>query len=228
MAVKDIHVLESQALQALIQAGQEIFAGTAVAVGTGPQVVSRLGRDNEFVAAALEILSQNATESLFRGSGRRAVIVRQVEMGNAQIEGRLHQRARVSERVRGAEIVPYPQREGRQLQAAATAAAVAAACSCRPSLWGYGTISAPRTRSETRARWCRRPSIWALPISTWRTITALRPDPRKRLSVAFCDRISRAAATNSLSRPRRDTTCGPVPTATAVPANISWPAWIRA
>ena len=55
-----------------------------------------------------------------------------------------------------------------------------------------------------------------------------RPAPRKRLSVAFCNRISRSTATNSWSRPRRDTACGPVPTATAVPANISWPAWIRA
>lgn len=56
VAVKDIRVFEAQAFQALIQAGQEIFAGTAVAVGTGPHAVSRLGRDNEFVAVALEIL----------------------------------------------------------------------------------------------------------------------------------------------------------------------------
>src|SRR5690606_26803219 len=64
-------------------------------------------------------------ERLLRRAGRRAVIVGEVEMGDAEVEGAAADGAPGPVRRILAEIVPQPERQRRQLQAGAAAAVVA-------------------------------------------------------------------------------------------------------
>ncbi len=90
MRVEDVDVLEAHALQALVEAGQQILARSPVAIRAGPHIVAGLGADDQFVAIGLEIEAQNLAEVAFRASRRRAVVVGQVEVGDAQVEGAAH------------------------------------------------------------------------------------------------------------------------------------------
>ena len=49
MAVKDVEVINTDAFQRLVQAGDQILAGPPLAIGAGPHVIPRLGRDQQFV-----------------------------------------------------------------------------------------------------------------------------------------------------------------------------------
>ena len=123
--IEDVDIVEPHALQALVEAGEQIFAAAPFAIGARPHVVAGLGRDDQLVAIAREIGRAGLAESLLGRAGRRAVIVGEIEMGDAEIEGRAaHRRACVSKRRVAAEIVPEPERDRRQLQAAPPAAAV--------------------------------------------------------------------------------------------------------
>ncbi len=48
--IEDVDIVEPHPLQALVEAGQHIFAAAPFAVGTGPHQVAGLGRDDQFVA----------------------------------------------------------------------------------------------------------------------------------------------------------------------------------
>ncbi len=86
MMVEDVDVLEPHPLQALIEARQQILARAQVAVRPGPHVPARLGRDDQLVAVGKEIFLQDLSESFFRRSIRRTVIVGKIEMRDAEIE----------------------------------------------------------------------------------------------------------------------------------------------
>ena len=68
--------------------------------------------------------SISAPERLLGGAVRRAVVVREVEVRDAEVEGAAHDRAAVLERPLAAEVLPQPERDRGQLQAAAPAAPV--------------------------------------------------------------------------------------------------------
>ena len=57
VTVKNVHVIESQALQALVEAGEEVFARAPFAVGSGPHVVTGFGRDDQLVAMGGEVFA---------------------------------------------------------------------------------------------------------------------------------------------------------------------------
>ena len=112
MGVEDVDVIEAHALQALVQARKQILARAPVAVGAVPHVVSGLGRDDQFVAIRAEIVVEDASEVFFRRTGRRPVVVRQIEVGDAEIEGAAQHGAAVFEGVHAAEVVPETEGDG--------------------------------------------------------------------------------------------------------------------
>jgi hypothetical protein len=68
-----------------------------------------------------EIAMEDAPEILLGRAGRRAVIVRQVEVGDAEVERAPQHGPAILEGVHAAEIVPKTERNGREQQSAAAA-----------------------------------------------------------------------------------------------------------
>jgi hypothetical protein len=106
-------MVEPHALEALIEAGEQILARAPFAVGAGPHIVAGLSRDHELVAIGVEIRTEDTTEILFGRAVWRAVIVGEVEMGDAPVEGATQNGALRLERVDAAEILPQPERNCR-------------------------------------------------------------------------------------------------------------------
>jgi hypothetical protein len=122
--IKNIHVLEAEAFQALVEAGENVLPRAPVAVGAVPHEVAGLGGDDEFVAMRGEILAQHPAEVFLRGAGRRAVVVGQIEVCDAEIEGAENKCAAVVVEVGVAEIVPEAEGEAGQLKTAASCATI--------------------------------------------------------------------------------------------------------
>ncbi len=72
----------------------------------------------------LKIFLEDAAEVALGASIRRAVVVGEIEMSDAEIERGAQDLALALERRVVAEVVPEPQRQGRQLQAAAADRAI--------------------------------------------------------------------------------------------------------
>ena len=108
--------------------GRARRAGTCarpeVAVGPGPHVVAGLGRDDQLVAVGGEVGGEHAPEVLLGRPVGRAVVVGQVEVGDAEIERPPADRLLGRERPVVAEVVPQPERDGRQQQPAGAAPAI--------------------------------------------------------------------------------------------------------
>ncbi len=83
-----------------------------------PHGVACFRRHNQLVAIGGKILAQQAAKIFLRAAGRRPVVIRQIEMGNARVKGLAQQGALVIQRVTVAKVVPQPQRQEGQLQAA--------------------------------------------------------------------------------------------------------------
>src|SRR5262249_55151933 len=96
-----------------------------LSVGSRPHVVASLGRDDQLVAAGPQVLADDAAAVRLRRPVRRAVVVRQVEVGDAQVERAAQDGPAVLQRAVVAEVVPQPQRHLGKLDAAAPAATVA-------------------------------------------------------------------------------------------------------
>ena len=114
MRVEDVDVVEPHASQALVEAREQVLARTPVAVGPRPHVVAGLGRDEELVAIRAQVARQDPAEGLLRRSVRRAVVVGQVEVGDAEVEGSQQDRPARLERPVRAEVLPQPERHSRQ------------------------------------------------------------------------------------------------------------------
>ena len=123
--IEDVDVIQAQALEALVQAGQDVFARAAtLAIGPGPHVPAGLAGDDEFVAIGGEVFTQQPTEIDLGAAIGRPVIIGQVEVIDAQIEGGTQQGALTIQRRGVAKVVPEAQRQRRQHETAATHAAV--------------------------------------------------------------------------------------------------------
>jgi hypothetical protein len=111
VGVEDVHVLEAHPLQALVEAREQVLPGAPLAVGPGPHEVAGLRGDDELVAVRAEIEVQEAAHRLLGGAGGRAVVVGEIEVGHAPVEGATHDGAPVLERVHAAEVVPEAERD---------------------------------------------------------------------------------------------------------------------
>ncbi len=123
--IEDVDVIQPQALEALVQAGQDVFARAAtLAIGAGPHVPAGLAGDDELVAVGGEVFTQQPTEIDLGAAVRRTVIVGQVEVIDAQVEGGAQQGALAIQRRGVAKVVPQTQGQRRQYETAAADAAV--------------------------------------------------------------------------------------------------------
>ena len=112
VGIKNVDVVEVHALEALVETGEKIFAGTPIAIRTGPHVPASLGGDNEFIAMSGKVAVEDAAEIFFGGARRRTVIVGEVEVGDAEVESATKHSLDVAEGVDSAEIVPKAKRNG--------------------------------------------------------------------------------------------------------------------
>ena len=85
--IEDVDIVEPHALEALVEAGEQVLAAAPLAIGARPHVVAGLGRDHHLVAMVAEIGLQDGAEQRLGRARRRAVIVGEVEMGDAHVEG---------------------------------------------------------------------------------------------------------------------------------------------
>ena len=122
--IEDVDVVEVHALQALVEAGDQVLAAAVVAVRALPHVVAGLGGDDQLVAVGLPVPQHVHAEVPLRLAVGRAVVVGQVEVGDAVIERRAQDLALHAKRRDLAEVVPQAQRERGQQQAAPAAAPV--------------------------------------------------------------------------------------------------------
>ena len=122
--VEEVDVVQLHAAEALVEAGHEALARAPVAVGAGPHLVARLGRDEQLVAVGAQRVVEDAAERLLGAARRRAVVVGQVEVGHAVVEGVVHEGAARGVGRRVAEVFPQSEREGGQQDAALPRAAV--------------------------------------------------------------------------------------------------------
>lgn len=122
VAVEDVDVVQAEPGQGLVQGGQHILARTAaLPVGAGPHVPPRFGGDHQFVAQACEVVAQVRAHVLLGPTVRRAVVVRQVEVGHSTVECAAQDRPVGLLGTVVTEVLPQPQGQRRQLEPALTA-----------------------------------------------------------------------------------------------------------
>lgn len=109
MMIKDIHILQPHAPQALIEAGDQVLFRAPITVGAGPHGVTGFRGDDQLIAPGPQIGVENAAKVLLGGAGRRAVVIGQIEMGNAAIEGAADQGTGVVVQSGVAEVVPQAE-----------------------------------------------------------------------------------------------------------------------
>ncbi len=124
VGVEDVDVVEAHPGQRLVERREEVLARAPLAVRSGPHVVARLGRDHQLVAIGLQVVGEHPAEVDLRRAVGRPVVVRQVEVRYPDVEGTPHDRPLRLVRPVVTEVVPQPERKGRQLQAAPAAPAV--------------------------------------------------------------------------------------------------------
>jgi len=106
VTVENIDVFQPHALKALVKAGDHVFARTPFAVRPGPHVIARFRRNDQFVAVRVQILRKDTPKVRLSRTGGRPIVVRQVEVRDAEVERAVNDRAAGFQRVHAAEVVP--------------------------------------------------------------------------------------------------------------------------
>ena len=122
--IEDVHIVQMHSLQALVNAGHQIFSASEIPVGSRPHIVSGLGRDDQFIPVRTPVHIHMTAEIPLRFAVGRSIIVGQVKMRDALIKRRAENLLLRGERRNVPKVVPQSQRKGRQLQAAVSAASV--------------------------------------------------------------------------------------------------------
>ncbi|MPM24550.1 hypothetical protein SDC9_71033 [bioreactor metagenome] len=109
MMVKDIHIRQPHALQALVQAREHVFSAAVVAVGPRPHQITRLSTDDQLVAVLRHLLAEDTPEIRFRGARLGAVVIGEVKVRHSLVErGKAHP-LHVFVIVVRAKVMPKPQ-----------------------------------------------------------------------------------------------------------------------
>ena len=87
VTVEKVYIVEVHASQALVEACHEIFSRAPVAIGSGPHVVASLGADEQFVAIRRKIILHQSSQGFLCTAIGRSVVVCEVEMRDAVVEG---------------------------------------------------------------------------------------------------------------------------------------------
>ena len=127
--VEDVDVVEAHAAEAIVERREEILARGANAVGARPHVPAGLGGNEKLVAQGThvpcdtEVLPQNRAEVFFGRAVRRTVVIGEVEVRDAAVEGAADHGAAGLKDIRPAKVLPEAERDGRQHEAGVAAAA---------------------------------------------------------------------------------------------------------
>src|SRR5690625_191979 len=124
VAVEDVDVIETHPAQRVVEARQQVLARAEEPVRTRPHVPAGLGGDDQLVTVRGKVLREDASEVRLRSSVRRAVVVGEIEVGDAEVERPPQDRPLRHQRFVVTEVVPQPERDRRQLQATSPATAV--------------------------------------------------------------------------------------------------------
>ncbi len=122
VVVEHVHIVEPQPRERLVEARQQVLAAAAGPIGAFPHLEPGLGGDHELVAVRVQVPAQDLPEVAFRRAWFGAVVVGQVEIGDAVVKGGEHHLLHLAHRRQVAEIVPQAERHLRQAQAACAAA----------------------------------------------------------------------------------------------------------
>ena len=106
VVIEDVDVIETKTVKALVEAREDVLARSEIAIRARPHIPTGLARDHELVAQVSKILGEDATGVDLGRTKRRAVVVREVEVSDAQIEGTAHDRALGFKRLVIPEVVP--------------------------------------------------------------------------------------------------------------------------
>ncbi len=124
VVVEDVDVLQAHPPQGLVEAGGEVLARAEVAVGAVPHRPTGLGGDDELVAVRPQVLGHDPAEVDLRAAGGRAVVVGEVDVADTQVECPPQDRPLGLQGPVVAEVVPQAEGDRRQVEAAASTAAV--------------------------------------------------------------------------------------------------------
>src|SRR5688572_15565415 len=172
--VEDVDVLELHPRETLIEAGEQIFSRAVIAVRALPHAPAGLRRDDQLVAMVGEVAPQNPPERLLGRPRLRSVVVREIEVRDAEIECAQDHGARLVRRVDAPEVVPQTERDRGELQSAAAAPSVrhpivACRAGCRHPVTDPSPTRAPRLSSMmvTSGRAPIRNGIPQNPVPGW-------------------------------------------------------------
>ena len=124
VVVEDVDVIQPQALQALVEAGEQVLARSQVAVGAGPHVPAGLRRNDQLVAQRREVLAEQSPEVRLGAAVGRSVVVGEVEVRHAAIERSANDGSLGIDRAVVAEVLPETEGDGGKLNTAAPTASV--------------------------------------------------------------------------------------------------------
>ncbi|CAK7283187.1 hypothetical protein SGPA1_21162 [Streptomyces misionensis JCM 4497] len=162
VGVEDVDVLQAHPPQALVQGGQQVLARAELPVRARPHQIAGLGGDHQFVAVRGQVGGEGGAERGLGGAGRRAVVVGQVEMGDAQVERPAQDGPLGLHRTVGAEVVPQAERQRGELQPAAPGAPVGhlgvtvGGCGVQRDSRGWALIYGPQDSPDGGQRSNRR------------------------------------------------------------------------
>ncbi|CAB4585633.1 unannotated protein [freshwater metagenome] len=122
--IEDVDVVETHSGEALVERGEQILARTPLAVGAGPHIEAGLARDNQLVAIRRKIRRENLPENALGRSGRRAVIVGEIDVGHTLVESAEDDVALHTAIAVVTKVVPEPERHSWQLDSTSPAAGI--------------------------------------------------------------------------------------------------------
>ena len=120
VGIEEVHIVELHPPETLVEARRQVLPRSPVSVGSRPHVVAGLGGNEQFVAVRPERTFHDAAEGLFGRTVGRAVVVGQVEMRDAPVEGVMQHTPGVGEGPLGPEVLPKAERQRRQQHPAAS------------------------------------------------------------------------------------------------------------
>ena len=137
--------------EALVQAGNQVFPASPVAIGPFPHVVAGLGGNEQLVPVGTPVCIHMAAEIGFRGAGGRAVVVGQVKVRDSVVKGGAEHGLLDGKRRLVPEVVPQAEGQQGQHDPAVSAAAVL-----------HGLITVLIRNVHWKSSFCRAASLYSI------------------------------------------------------------------
>ena len=115
MVVKNIHIIESHAFQALVKTRHQILSGSPVAIRARPHIIAGFCGDHKLIAVCTEAVLQRLAKVFLRKSIRRmTVVIREVKVCDPAVKRMAQDLFLVCDRLFQSKILPQSQRDPRE------------------------------------------------------------------------------------------------------------------